>query len=157
MSGGTKAFLGALPFRIDLRPAGGHRSGSRIILVHAAPTVNTLYWTEDRDDAFCLNMAGIAGAREGDSLAFGHTHLAWDRRLGGITFLNTGSVGRPKDGDWRAGYTVLHVADEEPTVEHVRVEYDIDRTMQAIFDSDLPDEFGHFLRSGGTSLEPPDD
>jgi hypothetical protein len=29
----------------------------------------------------------------------------------GIHFLNTGSVGRPKDGDWRAGYVVVSVAE----------------------------------------------
>ncbi len=154
VSSETKAFLGALPFRLDLRPTGGHRSGSRLILVHGAPTVNTLYWTADRDDAFCLNMAGIACAREGDSIACGHTHRPWQRQVEGITFLNAGSVGRPKDGDWRAGYTLFELSDTGPEVEHVRVEYDIDRAMQAIFASDLPDELAHYLRSGGTSLDP---
>ncbi len=155
VSSAAKALLGALPFRLDLRPTGGHRSGSPLILVHGAPTVNTLYWTEDRDDAFCLNMAGIAGASEGDAIAFGHTHRPWHRRVEGITFLNTGSVGRPKDGNWHAGYTLFELSGSEPEIEHVRVEYDIDRTMQAIFASDLPNEFAHYLRSGGTSFEPP--
>jgi predicted phosphodiesterase len=51
----TKARLAGLPFRIDLLPEGGHQAGPRIVLVHGAPTLNTLYWTEDRPDDFCLN------------------------------------------------------------------------------------------------------
>src|SRR5690606_10761845 len=94
----TKRFLGRLPFRIDLRPNGGHHAGPAVILVHGTPTLNTLYWTEDRSDDFCLSMAEKAGAKRGDVICFGHTHKPWHREIAGIHFVNTGSVGRPKDG-----------------------------------------------------------
>ena len=42
-----------------------------------------------------------------DLIAFGHTHKPWHREVAGIHFLNTGSVGKPKDGDWRAGYALV--------------------------------------------------
>jgi predicted phosphodiesterase len=145
----TKAFLAGLPFRIDLLPNGGHTGGPRVVLVHASPTLNTLYWTEDRDDDFCLKMAQLAGAKRGDTIAFGHTHIPWHREVGGIHFVNTGSVGRPKDGDWRAGYVVLEVGSGGVQVEYVRVEYAITRTVSAILRSDLPDAFAEFLRLGG--------
>lgn len=145
----TRRFLAALPFRIDLLPNGGHLAGPRLILVHGAPTLNTLYWTEDRPDDFCLKMAGHAGAKAGDVIAFGHTHIPWHREVGGIHFVNTGSVGRPKDGDWRASYVLLEIGSGAPRVEHVRVEYDIERTMRGIRDSELPDEFAEYLRTGG--------
>jgi len=145
----TKAFLAGLPFRIDLLPNGGHAGGPRVVLVHASPTLNTLYWTEDRDDDFCLKMAQLAGAKRGDTIAFGHTHIPWHREVGGIHFVNTGSVGRPKDGDWRAGYVVLEVGSGGVQVEYVRVEYAITRTVSAILRSDLPDAFAEFLRLGG--------
>ena len=145
----TKRFLGALPFRLDLRPLGGHVPGPRVILVHGAPTLNTLYWTEDRGDDFCLKMAEQAGARAGDVLCFGHTHLPWTREVQGIRFVNTGSVGRPKDGDWRAGYAVLSVDESGASAEFVRVGYDVDRTMDAIRRSELPDDFAEYLRTGG--------
>jgi predicted phosphodiesterase len=148
-SGNTKRFLGALPFRLDMRPAGGHLSGPTIILVHGTPTLNTVYWTEDRPDSFCSKMAGIAGAKAGDVLAFGHTHKPWHRVVDGIHFVNTGSVGRPKDGDWRAGYVQLEIAENSVNVDFVRVEYDIGRTMRAIRESDLPDEFADYLHAGG--------
>jgi predicted phosphodiesterase len=146
----TKRQLGALPFRIDLRPMGGHTSGPRLILVHGNPVLNTVYWSENRPDSFCLKMAEAAGAKAGDVVAFGHTHKPWHRVIEGIHFVNAGSVGRPKDGDWRACYALVYMdGASEPEVEFVRVEYDIERAMQGIKESDLPDEFAEILRTGG--------
>lgn len=144
----TKRFLGALPFRLDVKPNGGHAPGPTIVLVHGTPTLNTVYWTEDRPDSFCLQMASLAGAKSGDVIAFGHTHLPWHREVDGIHFVNTGTVGRPKDGDWRAGYAVLDIGDGKVGVEFVRTEYDVEKTMRAIRESDLPDDLAEFLRTG---------
>ncbi len=151
----TKEFLGALPFRLDIRPLGGHTGGPKLLLVHGAPTVNTLYWTEDRDDAFCRSMVERAGLNAGDAIAFGHTHKPWTRVVDDVTLINTGSVGRPKDGDWRAGYVVVDIGGDNVGVELVRVEYDLEATTAAIIASDLPDEFAYYLNSGGRSLDPP--
>jgi predicted phosphodiesterase len=149
VSPATKEYLAGLPFRIDLKPLGGHIARPTVILVHGTPTLNTLYWTEDRPDSFCLQMATIAGAKPGDVLAFGHTHKPWYRQVEGIHFINTGSVGRPKDGDWRAGYVLLDVDDSGARVEFVRVEYDLEVAMKGIRDSELPDEFAEYLKTGG--------
>jgi predicted phosphodiesterase len=151
VSSSTQGFLAGLPFRIDLLPKGGHTAGPRVVLVHGTPTLNILYWTEDRSDDFCLKMAAHAGAKTGDVIAFGHTHLPWQREVGGIHFVNTGSVGRPKDGDWRAGYVLLDVGNAPVTVTFVRVEYDVERSIRGIRDSELPDEFAEHLRTGKTS------
>ncbi len=145
----TKRFLGSLAFRLDVRPRGGHAAGPRVVLVHGTPTLNTLYWTEDRPDSFCLKMAGHAGAQRGDVLCFGHTHVPWQREIDGIHFVNTGSVGRPKDGDWRAGYVVLDMSGDVPGAEFVRVEYNLAEAMEGIRRSDLPDEFADYLATGG--------
>lgn len=145
----TKRYLAALPFRIDLKPLGGHTAGPTVILVHGTPTLNTLYWTSDRPDSFCLQMAKIAGAKAGDVICFGHTHVPWSRIVDGIHFVNTGSVGRPKDGDARAGYVLLDVGNDEPHIQLVRVEYDVLKAAEGIKASDLPDEFAEYLISGG--------
>ena len=150
VSAETKRALGALPFRIDLLPLGGHQAGPRLVLVHGTPTLNTVYWTEDRSDEFCLKMASHAGLKAGDAIAFGHTHLPWHREIEGIHFVNTGSVGRPKDGDWRAGYAQLDIGEGLIRVEMIRVAYELDRTAHAILDSELPDAFATYLRCGGT-------
>jgi predicted phosphodiesterase len=147
----TKTILGALPFRLDVKPKGGHASGPTLILVHGTPTLNTVYWTEDRPDSFCTQMATLAGAKAGDVIAFGHTHLPWHREVDGIYFVNTGTVGRPKDGDSRAGYTVVEIGEGKVNVEYSRVEYDVERAMRGIRESDLPDDFAEFLRTGNRS------
>jgi len=148
----VKQYLAGLPFRLDLKPLGGHTAGPTVILVHGTPTLNTLYWTEDRPDSFCLKMAQQAGAKAGDVIAFGHTHKPWHREVDGIHFVNTGSVGRPKDGDWRAGFVLLDI-DTVPRVELVRVEYDIDEAMRGIRESELPTDFAEYLRTGGNPNE----
>lgn len=147
----TKRYLGTLPFRLDVRPGGGHAPGPTVVLVHGTPTLNTLYWTEDRSDDFCLKMAAQAGAGPGDVICFGHTHKPWHRRVDGILFVNTGSVGRPKDGDWRAGYVLLDAGGREASVQVVRVEYDVERAMEGIRRSELPHDFAEYLRTGGSA------
>lgn len=149
VSPATRRALAALPFRLDLVPNGGHLAGPRVTLVHGAPTLNTLYWNEDRPDEFCLGMAARAGLQRGDVIAFGHTHKPWHREIEGIHFVNTGSVGRPKDGDWRAGYVVLTVGEGPVTVEPRRVAYDVTRAAAAIRASELPDELATYLETGG--------
>ena len=150
VSAETRLYLGALPFRMDLRSGGGHRAGAQLILVHGTPTLNTVYWTEDRPDTFASEMANRAGARAGDVLAFGHSHRPWQRTVAGIHFVNTGSVGRPKDGDWRACYAAVTLGEGTFDAEFVRVEYDIERAAAGISGSDLPDEFAKILRTGGS-------
>ena len=145
----AKRRLGVLPFRMEVRPLGGHTAGPKAILVHGSPTLNTFYWTEDRDDAFCLKMADQLRAKAGDLVAFGHTHKPWQRVVEGIHFVNTGSVGRPKDGDPRAGHVRAVLGPDGWRVEHVRVAYDVERTARAILESTLPDDFADYLRTGG--------
>ena len=147
----TKEYLASLPFRVDIRPLGGHVSGRTITLIHGNQTLNTVYVTEDRPDSFLEKMARDVGARAGDIIAFGHTHKPWQRVVGGIQFINTGSVGRPRDGDWRACYVLLSVEASGSRIEFVRVPYDVDEAADAIRVSDLPDEFADVLKAGGTT------
>jgi predicted phosphodiesterase len=148
----TKKYLGSLPFRVDIRPLGGHVSGPTVTIVHGNQTLNTVYVTEDRSDPFLEKMAKDIGARAGDIICFGHTHKPWQRTVGGVQFINTGSVGRPKDGDWRACYVLLTIDQSAASVEFVRVSYDVDQAANAIRESDLPNEFAEVLKSGGERL-----
>jgi putative phosphoesterase len=146
---GRKTWLASLPFRIDLRPLGGHASGPTLTLIHGNQTLNTVYVTEDRSDDFLRKMAQGAGAREGDVVAFGHTHKPWHRVIDGVHFVNSGSVGRPKDGDWRAGYVLLSMNGVAVVPDFRRVAYDVEGTARAIEASDLPSDFANHLRTGG--------
>jgi predicted phosphodiesterase len=148
-SAASKSWLGGLPFRLDLRPLGGHVAGPTVALVHAAPMSNLVYVTDDRPDAFLTKLAEQARLAPGDVLCFGHTHKPWHRVVGGVHFVNTGSVGRPKDGDWRAGYVLLEVDESGVTVKFMRVEYDVEAAARGVVEAGLPAEFADFLRTGG--------
>lgn len=151
----TKSYLATLPFSLDLRPAGGHQRGPRVVLVHGTPTLNTLYWTSDRSDEFCLTMAKSVDLKSGDLIAFGHTHKPWHREVSGIHFINTGSVGRPKDGDPRAGYVLIDFAGALPRVEFVRVAYDVEGAVAGVRAAGLPEDFVEFLKTGGGPVAVP--
>jgi len=61
-------------------------------------------------------------------------------------FVNVGSVGQPRDGDWRAAYG-LYDTDEE-RYELVRLEYDIQAAQSAIIDAGLPPFLAERLEIG---------
>lgn len=146
----SRRLLAALPFRLDLRPLGGHVAGPTLILLHATPVNNLVYVTEDRSDDFLRKMAAQAGAKAGDVLAFGHTHKPWNRRVDDVLFVNTGSVGRPKDGDPRAGWTLLTLGDGAPRAEQIRVPYDVEAAGAAVLAAGLPAAFAETIRTGRT-------
>src|SRR5205823_6356167 len=59
------------------------------------------------------------------------------------TLVNVGSVGQPRDGDWRACYVLL----DGEAVRFRRVEYDIETTIRKIHEiPDLDDFLGDRLR-----------
>jgi predicted phosphodiesterase len=51
-------------------------------------------------------------------------------------FINVGSVGQPRDGDWRAAYCVYDI--DNQCVEQRRLKYDIDSAQKKIIDAGLP-------------------
>jgi predicted phosphodiesterase len=83
---------------------------------------------------------------------FGHTHVPMafirdegvQRQLidklridsGKKYFINVGSVGQPRDGDWRAAYCIYDI--ESNTVEQRRVKYDLATAQKKIIDAGLP-------------------
>lgn len=51
-------------------------------------------------------------------------------------FVNVGSVGQPRDGDWRAAYCVYHL--EQNLIEQRRVKYDLATAQKKIIQAQLP-------------------
>ena len=144
-----KQYLAALPFRLDLKPLGGHTAGPTVVLVHGTPTLNTLYWTEDRPDSFCLKMAQHAGAKAGDVIAFGHTHKPWHREVEGDP-LREHRQRRSPEGRRLARRL------RAPRDRHRRRAWSScassttsTRRCAAIRESELPGDFAEYLRTGG--------
>lgn len=137
----NKAYLRALPAHIPLQ-----LGELRVMLVHGSPRRVNEYLFADRPDSSLERLLDMV---EADVLVCGHTHLPYHRVLpSGRHVVNTGSVGKPKDGDPRACYVVLTVDGRELEVEFVRVPYDVERAAQAIEASEMPHEYAQMLREG---------
>ncbi|BAQ65661.1 metallophosphoesterase [Geminocystis sp. NIES-3709] len=63
-----------------------------------------------------------------DYLFSGHTHVQTLVKFGQKIYCNPGSIGQPRDGDYRAGYATLDGSD----IYLHRVAYDIDKTAIAM-------------------------
>lgn len=61
-------------------------------------------------------------------------------------FINAGSVGQPRDGDWRACYVIYDMA--TATVRYRRVEYDLPTTQEKIRKAGLPSVLAERLANG---------
>ena len=61
-------------------------------------------------------------------------------------FINVGSVGQPRDGDWRACYAIFDL--ENNSVVFRRVEYDIAKTQEKIIAAGLPPMLAERIREG---------
>ena len=61
-------------------------------------------------------------------------------------FINTGSVGQPRDGDWRAAYCIYHV--DKNVVEQRRIEYDLATAQEKIIKAGLPRLLAERLKLG---------
>ena len=111
-----------------------------------------------------------------DIVFFGHTHLqGWfveengrvrqfapdygnseDRvefelklQEGSRYLINPGSIGQPRDGDWRAAFAVYETDSNEPgRVRFYRVPYEVDMAQERILAANLPPRLAMRLRLG---------
>jgi putative phosphoesterase len=141
VSGSNKAYLRNLPMTMTLM-----MDKLRVTLVHGSPRRINEYLYEDRPESSIERLFDMVGA---DVIVCGHTHKPYDRTLlSGRRLVNAGSVGKPKDHDPRAGFVILTASGKELKTEFMRVEYDVEKTAQAIEVTDMPDEFAAMLRQG---------
>lgn len=102
-----------------------------IALVHASPDSSWRSPTPESTDAELKSVYGPLGQ---PIAVYGHIHRSYIRMMDGLTVVNTGSVSLSYDGDPRAAYLLLD--DSKPTIR--RVEYDVDKEIQAIYAARLP-------------------
>ncbi len=131
----------------------------RMIGVHGAPGDRDSYMFTWDDVSSHFGDALLQGR---NACFFGHTHVPgifaedgmWTPvngtkfavKNGGLTFINPGSVGQPRDGDTRASFGVY----DTDTCEFllVRVRYDVETAMQRIRNSGLPEYLAERLGVG---------
>jgi predicted phosphodiesterase len=109
-----------------------------------------------------LDAAASFSRQTTDLCFFGHTHtprayikdssvvgLPFEELLlepGKKYFVNAGSVGQPRDGDWRAAYVVFD--EEKRTIRLRRLRYDLAKTQGKILKAGLPHRLADRLAYG---------
>lgn len=77
----------------------------------------------------------------------GTTHECFYRKLvlqeGKKYYINTGSVGQPRDGDWRAAYAIYDSTAK--TIELRRIPYDLAQAQEKILKAGLPERLAERL------------
>jgi putative phosphoesterase len=152
----NKEYLATLPAHIHLE---FQINGSplQMLLVHGSPKSNDEYLLQDKSEADFLAVFENANA---DILCFGHSHKPYYRVLDTGKeprrfkhAINTGSIGKPKDGNPQGGFVVLTINhnDSKDTkefinVNFVRFNYDIEKAAVAIENSPLPNDLADMLR-----------
>src|SRR3954454_8177268 len=133
----SKDFMRALPFDLHFEVG-----GTPVRLAHGSPRKVNEYLFEEKPASLYERLA----AGESDRvLVFGHTHKPWVHEYGGVLFVNCGSVGKPKDGDPRAGFAILVEAGGSLDVTIQRVEYDTEAAARDVAAAGLPAEYAEKL------------
>lgn len=110
----------------------------RVRIVHGHPEDPDRYtYPEDFDPSM------LAGE---DALVLGHTHVQHVEEFDEGIVLNPGSVGQPRDCDPHAAYAILDL--DAMDAELCRVEYDVERVIEAVEAAGLPAQVGERLRQG---------
>jgi predicted phosphodiesterase len=139
--------------------------------VHGAPDDEDEYLLNVFSAEESFAMPGQA-----DVMFFGHTHLqggfideggrvrqfapAYNKMEGAVRFemelqrgarylLNPGSIGQPRDGDWRAAFALYEKHGDKPgRVTFYRVPYAVDQTQERILAANLPPRLAMRLQLG---------
>jgi hypothetical protein len=124
----------------------------RIALVHASPESP---WRAPGPEASDVELESVYGRLDQPIVIYGHIHRSFIRtvRLSRGTEMvvaNTGSVSLSYDGDRRAAYLLM----DESTPIVRRVEYDLEKEMEALSTCGLPhsDWIARTLRSGSPEM-----
>ncbi|MFL7890763.1 MAG: metallophosphoesterase family protein [Anaerolineales bacterium] len=142
----SRAYLASLPE--ERRLVVGDQE---FLLVHASPLSNEEVLDKSTPDERLWELKNIAEHNyeaEFAAIVCGHSHEAFTRRIGNTLFINTGSVGRPGDGNPRAAYAILQITGTRLQVSHYRLNYEIGEAVKAIRKNGLPKAFGEMLIHG---------
>jgi Calcineurin-like phosphoesterase superfamily domain len=124
--------------------------GKCVLLWHGSPRSHTEYLFVNCSNG-CLRQLtadGRADARA-DVIVFGHTHVPYHRGVDGVYVASTGSVGRSKDGDARAGDCLLSIEENQVTSEQVRLPSDVGRACSRLAEAGLPEYVAEYLHTDG--------
>jgi putative phosphoesterase len=157
----NRDFLRALPFSLHIEVGQQGSTPFSLLLVHGNP-----YNNHESMDRFMpkAQLRSFLEKSHADILICGNTHcpyhypFTWEENGHTVYrhILNPGSVGRPRDGDWRPSYVILSLcpnkvllADPNAVkVDFYRISYDLGKAVKAIKNSKLSVYYGSCLITG---------
>ena len=142
----------------------------RILLAHGSPRKINEYLLPDRTDE---QLARLADDAEADVVCVGHVHIPYHRAMTAadgrtVHYVSSGSVGKPKDGDPRAGWVELLAGQPQEVSQRARMDearspaglsdtwiglvvhrvtYDVEAVAEAIVAAGLPSRLADALRN----------
>ncbi len=134
----TKEYLAGLPKHLKFESPLG-----KVFALHGGLEGLT-QWITEKDTNLLKDIAQKTGAR---LVIMGHIHKPFVTEIEGTTFVNPGAVGRPFDGNPRASFAIVEIADTF-NVRLKRIEYDVEKNIHALMNAGLPHEIGIMLRKG---------
>ncbi len=140
LSKDSRKYLASLPHQVHLEESLWH-----ILLVHGSPEDISEALTPDTPADRLNELARAAGV---DIIICGHSHQPFVRHMEQTWFINSGTIGRPDDGDPRAGYALLNLEPGVLEVTYYRVEYNLERTVAEIRRQGLPEDFAQMFIQG---------
>lgn len=118
---------------------------TRVLFSHGSPRKINEYLLENKDAVH----REILGEFPADVIVSGHTHLPFHKEYDGRHIVNAGSIGKPKNGNVEALYTMLTVEKGSVTTEFISIPYDFEAAAGAIEAQEgLPNKFAHIIREG---------
>ena len=124
-----------LPLTLEV----GDRTAGGVLVSHGSPRHYREGYGRYLDERA---MGAIVEQHPARVFVGSHTHRPLARRWGGRTFLNTGAVGTPFNGDPRAQYLILTSESGRWRPEFRAVPYDRDAALAAFHDTGFLDEGG---------------
>ncbi|PIE69228.1 MAG: YfcE family phosphodiesterase [Deltaproteobacteria bacterium] len=109
--------------------------GWKIGLYHGSPADPEEFLFADTPDS---RLAELAASSKEHIILCGHSHTPFHRLVGGVHFINPGSVGRMFDGSPKASYAMVHLQPDQINIYFHRIPYPVEEVTQAILDAKLP-------------------
>ena len=146
------------------------------VVLPEAPGIQFVHGAPDDEDRYVVTIQDALytlASSEAHVVFYGHTHIqgifflrsgiaenlhpeypsiakpeSWEFQLeaGATYMINPGSIGQPRDGDWRAGFALFDT--EKQAVTFYRVPYDLRSAQERIFAAKLPPRLATRLAAG---------
>lgn len=117
----------------------------RLGIFHGSPADHDEFLFADTPDA---RFHELAEQTKCHIVVTGHSHTPYHKNLSNVHFINPGSVGRMFDGNPRASCATLEITDDDITVKHFRITYEINEVVIKIRESNLPEIYATMYMKG---------